>query len=186
MPGKILGIHFRHDQGAAIVHTPGSGIVHDHTASLGGVGSKLEGSGTTSGKDGDIHSFKAVFLQFAYGQFLVAKFNLAPRASRRGKGQYFGSRKGTLMQRVQHFSAHGTGGTTDRNSQLAHLKNRRKGPDEIQGRKRRLHVFPENVNAICATQGQIVLKAPICSSSPLFLVFHPQKRKLKACGFVWT
>ena len=118
---QSLGIDFRHHQGAALVHAPGRGIVHHHATGVGRVRRECGGGAPAGGKNGQINAVKDVFFQFFHREFALAEGNLAARRTGRGEGPHFCGRELPLVQRLEHFTAHGARGAHNGNSQcLAH------------------------------------------------------------------
>ena len=118
MPFEVFRVHFGNDEGAAVIHAPGGGVVHDNAAGMSGIGGKLRRRGAAGGEDGDVDADEGIFLQFMHGQFGIAVRHLHAFGSGGSESQNFTGRKVTVMQRLQHFTAYSARGAADSNSQL--------------------------------------------------------------------
>ena len=118
MAFQVFGVHFGDDQGAAVVHAPLGGVVHHHTAGMGGMGSEFFGSAAAGGEDGDVDTFEDIFLQFLHHQLVIAERHLGPGGTGRGESTHFRGRELAIVQGFQHFTAHGARGAHNGNSQL--------------------------------------------------------------------
>ena len=118
MPFEVLGVHFGNNERAAVIHAPGSRVVHDNAAGMGGVGGELRGRGAAGREDGNVNADKGVFLQLMNSEFSIAVRHFYAFGSGRSESENLGGGEIAVVKRLQHFAAHSARGAADSNSQL--------------------------------------------------------------------
>ncbi len=113
MPREVVGVHLAHDERDRRVHPPGTRVVDDGGATLGGLGRERGGCVTAGAEQRDVDTVERLGCRLADRVHGSRDIDLRARASLAREEPQLGVREGPLDKRARHRPADQAGRADD-------------------------------------------------------------------------